>query len=119
MEHMKILIADDDAEYRKSLQEVLETSNHAVLAVDDGDAAIHAYQSNDGIDLVITDYNMPKKNGLAVIREIRVIQPRARVWLISNAMTNDIKKVAIEAGVEQAMWKTDIRGELRQWNIIN
>ena len=62
---------------------------------------------------------MPKKNGLAVIQEIRKIQPKARLWLVSSAMDDDMKKVAIQAGVEQALWKADIRKQLRQWNIIN
>jgi CheY-like chemotaxis protein len=116
---MKILIVDDDADYRKSLQEVLETSNHNVLAVDSADAAILAYQQNDGINLVITDYNMPKKNGLVVIRAIRAIQPKARLWLVSSGVDDEMKKAAIELGAEQSIWKADIRKQLQQWNIIN
>ena len=115
---MKILIVDDDEDFRQSLQEALETSNHNVLAVDSADEAVLAYRQSDDIDLVITDYNMPKKNGLTVISEIRKIQPKARVWLVSSAMNDEMKKAAIRAGVEQALWKADIRKQLQQWNII-
>jgi CheY-like chemotaxis protein len=115
---MKILIADDDAKYRQSLQEVLEGGGNTVIIADDGEAAVTAYSENKSVDLVITDYNMPKKNGLAVIQEIREIQPKARIWLVSNAMGDEIKSAAIEAGAEQSMWKADVRNELRQWNII-
>ncbi len=114
---MKILIADDDADYRQSLQEVLEGGGHTVITADDGEAAVLAYSKN--VALVITDYNMSKKNGLVVIQEIRKIEPKARIWLVSNAMDDETEDLAIKLGVEQAIWKADIRRELREWNIVN
>ena len=50
---MKILIVDDDEDYRQSLQEVLEMANHKVISVASGDAAILVYRQNDDINLLL------------------------------------------------------------------
>jgi two-component system chemotaxis response regulator CheY len=115
---MKILLADDDADYRQSLKEIPEDGGHVVTTAADGELAINTYRENTGVDFVVTDFNMPNKNGLAVIQEIRNIQPKARIWLVSNAMDDEIKGAALEAGAEQAIWKIEITTELRKWGII-
>jgi CheY-like chemotaxis protein len=112
---MKILIAPDDAEYRKSLEEVLEGGGHTIITADDGAAAILSYRENNNIDLVITDYNMPKKNGLMVIQEIREIQPKVRIWLVSNAMNSEVKNLAIKLGADKAMQKTELEKYLKSY----
>jgi DNA-binding response OmpR family regulator len=112
---MKILIADDDVEYRQSLEEILAGRGHTIITADDGEAAILSYRENKKIDLVITDYNMPKENGLVVIQEIQEIEPKARIWLVSNAMNNEIKNLAIKLGADKAMQKTELEKELRNF----
>ena len=116
---MKILIVDDDTEYRQALQDLLEGSGNVVITASDGELAMLAYKKEDGIDLVITDCNMPRKNGLAVIREIRKIQPRARLWLVSNMMDDETKDLAIDLGAEKSISKSDLSVELRRLRIIN
>lgn len=117
--HMKILIVDDDTEYRQALQVLLEGSGNIVVTANDGELAVFAYGKEDGIDLVITDYSMPKKNGLAVISEIRQIQPQARIWLISNMMDDETKDLAIDLGAEKSIRKSDLSIELRRLRIVN
>jgi|ERR1035437_4582719 CheY-like chemotaxis protein len=112
---MKILIADDDAEYRKSIEEVFEGGGHTTITADDGQAAILSYRKNKNIDLVITDYNMPKENGLAVILEIREIEPKARIWFVSNAMNNEVKNLALKLGADKAVQKSEFKKELRNF----
>jgi len=116
---MKILIVDDDTEYRQALQVLLEGSGNIVVTANDGELAVFAYGKEDGIDLVITDYSMPKKNGLAVISEIRQIQPQARIWLISNMMDDETKDLAIDLGAEKSIRKSDLSIELRRLRIVN
>ena len=116
---IKILIADDDKGYREILREIFEDNGHTVIEAEDGEIAIAMYRKNADIDFVITDYSMPKKDGLAVVREIRRTRPQARIWLVSNAMDDEIKSWAIEAGAEQSISKMDTKSELRQWGIID
>lgn len=61
---MKILIVEDDRNYRALLYELLHSMGHDIMAVSD---ALHAValldENNNGIDLVILDLNMPRLGG--------------------------------------------------------
>jgi DNA-binding NtrC family response regulator len=61
---MKILIVEDDRDYRALLYEHLHGMGHDIMAVSD---ALHAValldENNNGIDLVMLDLNMPRLGG--------------------------------------------------------
>lgn len=65
-----ILLADDDAELTDMLAQYLTGEGFSVDAVHDGEAAL-ARAGRGGIDLVVLDVMMPKKNGFDVLRELR------------------------------------------------
>jgi phosphoserine phosphatase RsbU/P len=67
---MRILIADDDATCRLLLHGLLHKQGHAVEAVADGAAAWERYQA-EFAPVVISDWMMPKMDGLALCRSIR------------------------------------------------
>jgi len=67
---MKVLIADDDAVSRYILQEILQTSGYEVTACEDGGQAWGKYLEGD-FRLVISDWMMPKVDGLELCRRIR------------------------------------------------
>ena len=66
----RVLIADDSEGIRNSISIILEQNRYQVATVDDGEAAMRFLRLNR-IDLLITDIQMPGKNGLHVIRELR------------------------------------------------
>ena len=68
---LKILFADDSQTIRELTSHVLEQRGHTIKTVTDGDKAIEFLNSLPPPDLVITDYNMPKMDGLEVLRRIR------------------------------------------------
>ena len=105
---MKILIADDDEDYRQTIRDILICSGHKVVEARDGQEAIMTYHKDNNFDLVITDFNMPNGTGLVVIEEIRAIQPEARIWLASNVMDDELENRAIKLGAEKAIWKMQI-----------
>jgi len=64
------LVADDNAQIRALVKEVLEGEGYAVVtAVDGADAVEKIYKENPA--LCIIDYDMPRKQGFEVVREIR------------------------------------------------
>ena len=65
-----ILLADDEAEIREDLALFLEYSDYQVIQADNGDKAYNCYLEN-AIDLIITDIEMPKSNGLELVEKIR------------------------------------------------
>lgn len=97
---MRILIADDDEVLRELLEALLVRNGHEVITAENGDAALRAYINRDAdFDYVITDYQMPRMNGVVLIMEIRRREPGQKVILVSGdppQMTDIIRKEAGE-----------------------
>lgn len=68
---MRILIVDDHATMRKIVKNLLKQINFTkVEEADDGTTALEKLKKED-FDFVITDYNMPQMNGMALLKAIR------------------------------------------------
>jgi two-component system chemotaxis response regulator CheY len=67
----KILLVDDSATMLMSLRNTLQISGFEVETASDGSLALERLQGGLKPDLIITDINMPKLDGLALIRETR------------------------------------------------
>jgi DNA-binding NtrC family response regulator len=79
----KILIIDDDSQFRKMLRQILEKSGYTVSEADDGSKGINSFREAP-TDLVITDIVMPDKEGIETIMEIRRMAPSIKIIAISG-----------------------------------
>ncbi|MGL4570614.1 MAG: response regulator [Clostridium sp.] len=66
----KILIVDDEKNIRIALSHCLKSEDYDVYMACDGEEAVQKIE-NDKFDLILVDYQMPNKNGLEVLNEIR------------------------------------------------
>jgi two-component system KDP operon response regulator KdpE len=66
----RVLVVDDEADIRKVVRDALEKSGHDVETAIDGDEAARLFEDGD-FDLVVTDLNMPRTDGLELVRRIR------------------------------------------------
>lgn len=83
---MKILVADDEPSLRELLKDMLESHGHEVVTARHGLEAMQQYMKarrDVGFDYVITDYQMPEKNGVVLIMEIRAVDPTQKCILVS------------------------------------
>lgn len=71
----KVLIVDDNKPLALILREMLEEEGYEVKTAGDGDSGYLAYLFFEP-DLVLTDIQMPQKNGLELMRRIRRHDPR-------------------------------------------
>jgi two-component system, chemotaxis family, chemotaxis protein CheY len=78
-----ILVIDDKATMRELVRRMLERADHTVVEAEDGEAGLIAFKRHQP-DIVITDLIMPRKEGIETIREIKRLQPRARVIAMSG-----------------------------------
>ncbi|MDB4981282.1 MAG: Two component, sigma54 specific, transcriptional regulator, Fis family [Myxococcales bacterium] len=78
-----LLVADDDGSIRSLFRAVLTRAGHAVVAVDDGAAAIAELRKSD-FDVVITDLIMPNADGFEVLRRSRELRPRTPVIMLTG-----------------------------------
>ncbi|MBK9089968.1 MAG: sigma-54-dependent Fis family transcriptional regulator [Holophagales bacterium] len=65
-----ILVVDDEAGFRALLRDILEEAGHAVTEARDGAEAL-AFLERGAFDLVLTDRQMPKVDGLELVRRVR------------------------------------------------
>ena len=82
---MHILIADDDMYIREALTEYLRHEGYSVSAAEDGEAA-YSILCENAIDLLITDEDMPRLQGLDLLRRIRRENYSLPAILISGYM---------------------------------
>jgi DNA-binding NtrC family response regulator len=112
-----VLLIDDDAEVRTSVQRVLEAAGHTVRAVADGSYGIHSFRQRRP-DLVITDIIMPDKEGIATIRELQKIDSSIPIIAISGGgplqSQLDYLKLARQFGAVATLWKPFRAATLRE-----
>ena len=86
-----ILLADDDADIRRLLEDVLTKEGFQVLVAADGaDALKHARKHVGEIDLLITDVEMPMLDGFDLQERLRQEQPNIKLLVISGALDSNI-----------------------------
>lgn len=71
---MKILVVDDDPQMREAVTISLELhwQDATIIAAGDGEEGLRRFAETDP-DVVLLDVSMPKKDGFAVLREIREV----------------------------------------------
>ncbi len=97
MPQHKILIADDQELVRVMLSRSIGQAGYEVITAADGEAAIDLYRWQHP-SLVISDIQMPKMNGLTLLTEIKKIDERAFVILISGFGSEEILLQALRGG---------------------
>jgi|SRR4051812_47272630 len=101
-----ILLAEDHADSREMLAVMLEMDGYRVVRAQDGLEALDLAQ-NDVPDLIITDVNMPRMNGIDLIRAIRsAAEGLAAVPIVAiTAYGSSFCLEARDAGANEALSK--------------
>jgi len=92
-----ILVVDDSNLSRKTSRRILEAGGHRVRDVADGMSALEQY-ALDRPDLVLLDVTMADINGLDVLRQLRAIDPGARVVMATADVQSSTRELALESG---------------------
>ena len=111
---MKILIAEDDALFRKALQQLL-SPEFEIIAVDDGPTAITALREENRPRLAILDWVMPGLTGPQMCRELRADPATANIYLILLTARNSAADIVsgLRAGADDYVTKPFQAEELR------
>ena len=102
---MKILVVDDSATMRRIVLRTLsEMGFKDVVEAEDGQKALDAVDRG-GIELIITDWNMPIMSGLEFVTELRTKNATVPVLMVTtNASSQDVVQ-ALKAGVSHYVVK--------------
>lgn len=79
-----VLVVDDDALIAMCTVEMLEDLGHDVIEVNSGSRALDVLQNGRPIDLLITDYSMPKMNGAQLASAARELRPDLPILLATG-----------------------------------
>jgi two-component system response regulator AtoC len=91
----RVLVVDDEAAVRFTLQEVLVERGHEVVACASGREALAQL---DGVDAVVTDLTMPGMDGLALLAAIRERDASLPVTLLTAHGSEKVAVAAMKAG---------------------
>lgn len=93
----KILIVDDEKDCCETLKDILETKGYSVDSVHSGKDAILKVKEGD-IDIILMDIKMPVMNGVEAFKEIKKINPKVVVIMMTAYSVEDLIKEALAAG---------------------
>ncbi len=109
----RILVADDEQGLRAFVAEALEADGHTVAQAADGVEAAQRL-AHEGFDLLITDLRMPRMDGLALLRQVRLDQPELEVLVLTAHGTIETAVEAMKLGAFDYVEKpVGSPGELR------
>lgn len=100
----RVLIAEDDAGVRQSLERALRFEDYDVHTVNDGAAALEAMTLR-APDVIILDVMMPHVDGLAVCRRLRAKGDRTPILILTARHEVDDRVAGLEAGADDYLVK--------------
>jgi PAS domain S-box-containing protein len=103
---IRVLHVDDDADFGEMVGMQLRRQSEAISVVtestvDDGLACLQT----DDVDCVVSDHDMPDKDGLTFLREVREAYPELPFVLFTGKGSEEIASDAISAGVTEYLQK--------------
>lgn len=108
---MRILIAEDDEALAKFLRQGLESEHYTVDVLPDGEQARAAACQTD-YDLVILDLNLPKLDGVSVLRQLRLQKPSLPVLVLTQRTRVEDRVLCLDTGADDYLPKPFSFGEL-------
>lgn len=101
----KILIVDDAAFMRMMIKDTLTKNGYEnLIEAADGEIAVQMYKAEKP-DLVLMDITMPNKNGLEALKEIKELDPSAKIVMCSAMGQESMVVEAIRSGAKDFIVK--------------
>jgi DNA-binding response OmpR family regulator len=101
---MRVLIAEDDAALAKFVSQGLEAEHYTVDVYSDGEQAGAAAHEID-YDLIILDLNLPKLDGVSVLRQLRVKKPTLPVLVLTQRSRVEDRVQCLDTGADDYLPK--------------
>jgi two-component system OmpR family response regulator len=108
---MKILLVEDDKEITAHVSQALHAAGHAVDVTYDGEQGL-AQASSQSYDAIILDRMLPKRDGLAVMQQLRGSGDETPILLLTTMAGIDDRVAGLEAGADDYLVKPFAFAEL-------
>ena len=106
-QHHKCLVVDDSMTVRRHVVQLLEHQYIQTLQAENGQQAIELIEQNPDITLVLTDHDMPVKDGITMIRELRQKLDKNQLAILGISGSDDHTMTArfLKAGANDFLYK--------------
>lgn len=109
----KILIVEDDQFLREFYQELLQEEGYTVDVAAEGETALKKIQEMQ-FNLIILDIMLPRKDGLQILRDLKVTPPKskdAQIVVLTNLGQDSVIRQAFELGAKGYLIKSALNPE--------
>jgi two-component system chemotaxis response regulator CheY len=90
----KILIADDSESIRLVVGTALRAEGYEVIVANDGQHALELLVESEGVNLIVSDLNMPRMDGISFLKEVRKLDKYKYLpFLILTTESQESKKI--------------------------
>ena len=96
----KILVIDDEQSIRNLLDTLLRRKGYDVVLADSGRKGIELFR-REHPDVIVLDLKMPEMDGLTVLRQIRTLDPKKPVIILTGAGTAEAEQQIRALGVTE------------------
>ena len=102
---MKILVAEDDLDNARLLENILRKNDHSVEVVPDGAKALQRLQV-EKFDALLTDWMMPEMDGITLIQRVRAeVKSTPLILMITAISDDDARQQVLQAGADDFLIK--------------
>ena len=95
----RVLVVDDEAVVRESLEQFLEDCDYGVVTADSAIAALAFLQTGELFDIAVVDIRMPEMNGEDFIIEARGILPNLKFLIQTGTLDYRVSVALQEFGL--------------------
>ncbi len=105
MNHVTVLVVDDESRMRKLIKDFLVQKEFSVLEAEDGEKALEVYHENQKeIELILLDVMMPKLDGWSVLRQISQ-ESKVPIIMLTARGEEQVELFGFELGVDEYISK--------------
>jgi len=103
---LTVLYVEDEPDTREETKNILDDIFFKVIVAINGADGFEKFQENNSIDLIITDINMPKLNGIDMIEKIHSLDAEVPILVLSAYSDVDYFIETIRLGIDGYIFKT-------------
>src|SRR5512140_591172 len=116
MADVKILIVEDEQDYRDFLQHHLEDHDYRVVSAGDGAEALNAFTEEE-FDLVFLDHRLPNKDGVEILQQMKAVNRETPIVMMTAYGYVQSAVQAIKSGAFDYVAKEDLTPDMLDMTI--
>ncbi|MBS3755716.1 MAG: response regulator [Desulfobacterales bacterium] len=109
----QIIVLDDVEDAGAMIKRILERKGHSVAVFTEEHQALE-YAKQQGVDIAILDIKLKKMSGVAVLKQLKEVDPEIEVLMLTGYPTLETAREAMDFGAREYLVKPIDKNELEQ-----